>query len=118
MEDRLEAIKEVKAILKKYEETEIIFSDYCKRRMIKRKIEESQVKGVLLKPDNLFYTEKQQVYIRKKDLEELRYKLIFKISNRYNLIVIVTEEAKVLKVINAIETSRKVKKEWEKEILK
>lgn len=118
MEERIRIIEDIKEILKKHKENDIDFTDYCKRRIYKRNIKESQVKEVLLNPDNLFYSEKQFVYIREKNLEELRYKLIFKISNKYNLIVIITEEQKILKVINVIKTSRKVKKEWEKEILK
>ena len=115
---KTDAIKEAKEILKKYNQSTIMFSDYCERRMNKRNIEKPQVKEILLKHDDLFYIEKQSVYIRNRDLEELRYKLIFKISNRYSLIIIITEEEKILKVLNVIKTSRKIKKEWEKKILK
>ena len=41
-----------------------MFSDYCERRMNKRNIEKSQVKEILLKPDSLFYIEKQFVYVK------------------------------------------------------
>ena len=116
--EEFKSIKQIKEFWKKYDADNIVFSDYCCRRMNKRGIEAFQVKDVLLKPDSLFYVEKQLVLIRTKNTKELRYKLIFKISNKYNLIVIITEEANILKVVNVIKTSRKVKREWEKRILR
>ncbi len=118
IEDKKKIINDIKEISSKYKENNIVFTEYCKRRMDKREIKEDFVKGFLLKPDNLFYVGKQFIHLRKINLEELRYKLVFRISNKYNLIVIITEEENILKVINVIKTSRKVKREWEKEILK
>lgn len=118
IEDKKKIINDIKEISSKYKENNIVFTEYCKRRMDKREIKEDFVKGFLLKPDNLFYVGKQFIHLRKINLEELRYKLVFRISNKYNLIVIITEEENILKVINVIKTSRKVKREWEKEILR
>lgn len=49
---------------------------------------------------------------------EKRHKLIFKISSKYSLIIIVAFYPKVLKVINVIKTSKGAEKIWRKKILK
>ena len=60
-----------------------------------------------------YYAEQQKVNIKE---EEKRYKLIYKISSRYSLIVIVVYEEKILKVINVIKTSKSAEKLWRKKI--
>jgi len=49
---------------------------------------------------------------------EKRYKLVFKISSRYSLIVVVAYYESVLKVIKVIKTSKDLEEKWRKKILK
>ena len=94
---------------KKYSEKEIGFTDYCNTKLEDRGIERSLVIDTLTKGKELYYAEKQ-------DLPEIRYKLIYKISSRYSLIIIVIYEEKVLKVINVIKTSKSAEKLWRKKV--
>ena len=78
-----------------------------------RGIEKSLVIETLTSNNDLYYAEKQIVPLKG---EETRYKLIYKISSRYSLIIIVIYEEKILKVINVIKTSKSAEKLWRKKI--
>ena len=99
---------------KKYSGENIKFTDYCEIKMQDRGIEKDSVTETLTLNDDLYYAEKQVV--PSKEGEETRYKLIYKISSRYSLIIIVVYEEKILKVINVIKTSKSAEKLWRKKI--
>ena len=107
-------IKELTRINKKYIGKNIVFIDYCRRKMEDRKIEENLVVKTLTGGDLPYYAEKQVILFKKQ--EETRYKLIYRISSRYSLIIIVVYGEKILKVINVIKTSKSVEKLWRKKI--
>ena len=65
--------------------------------------------------DELYYAEKQRALFKGKS--EIRWKLIFKISSRYSLIIIVLFGQKILKVLNVIKTSKEVER-WQRRMLK
>lgn len=55
-------------------------------------------------------------YFAEKQVEngEIRYKIAFELSSKYDLIAVITEEIpKSLKVITAYKTSKKIKKKWQ-----
>ena len=111
-----ELIKEVLAKNKAYSEDKIQLSPYCLRKMTERQISEETVISTLLSNQELFY-----VNIEKKTFGgvfEDRYKLIYKISSRYSLIIIIAYYESVLKVINVIKTSKDIEKKWRKKILR
>jgi len=107
-------IKRLLSTNKKYSKDYIIFIDYCKTKMQDRGIEESLVIETLTSNNNLYYAEKQEVFLKEK--KETRHKLIYKISSKYSLIIIVIYEEKILKVINVIKTSKSAERLWRKKI--
>lgn len=99
---------------KNYSPSEIIFTEYCKRKMFDRGIEENLVVQTIKENNDLYFAQKQEITFQEKT--ETRYKLIYKISSRYSLIIVVVYEAKVLKVINVIKTSKTAEKLWRKKV--
>lgn len=97
-----------------YSESNIIFTDYCRGKMQDRGIEEELIIETIANNNNLYYAEKQEIFSEGK--RETRYKLIYKISSRYSLIIIVIYEEKILKVVNVIKTSKSAEKLWRKKI--
>lgn len=110
-----EKIKEVLKKISIYSSNKIEIRPYCRGRMHERNISESLLISTLFS-NSLFYV-KKQMKLFEGNMEK-RYKLIFKISSKYSLIIIIAFYPKVLKVINVIKTSKKVEKEWQKKILK
>lgn len=108
-------IKEISFRNKTYSKEQIEFTLYCERKMNDRKLVKEDVFGTLLNGKELYFARKQEKEHMGK-MEE-RYKLIYKISNKYSLIVIVVYD-KVLKVVNVIKTSKGAEKIWRKEMLK
>jgi hypothetical protein len=98
-----------------YNINQIDIREYCKGRMEERNVEETLLTTTLFS-ESLYYAEEQIKMFKGKP--EKRYKLVFKISSRYSLIIIVVFYPKVLKVINVIKTSKGAEKIWQKKILK
>ena len=109
-----ELIKEINERTKRYSEEQVEFTPYCTRKMGERQIDRETIISALFS-NNLFFVEIQKKqYLG--NLEE-RHKLIFKLSSRYSLIIIVLYCERVLKVINVIKTSKDMEKKWRKKIL-
>jgi len=108
-------IKEILNKINSYSLKQIDIRQYCKRRMEERNVEETLLTTTLFS-GSLYYAEEQTKMFKGKP--EKRYKLIFKISSRYSLIIIVSFYPKILKVINVIKTSKGAEKTWRKKILK
>jgi len=109
-----ELIKEVLAKNKAYSKEQIELTSYCLEKMAQRQIDKDIVISTLMS-NTLFYVEIQKKPL--KDTIEERYKLIYKLSARYSLIIIVAYYERVLKVINVIKTSKDMEKKWRKKIL-
>lgn len=108
-------IKQCLAKNRTYSKEQIEFTHYCREKMEDRNIESEQVIGTLEGRGELYFA---RVQIRDfRGVDETRYKLIYKISSKYSLILIVVYN-KVLKVLNAIKTSKGAEKLWRKEMLK
>jgi len=106
-------------ILKKirdYSSEQVELTSYCLNRIKERNVEEAIVISTLFSKNNLYYVEEQLKPYRRKI--EKRHKLIFKISSKYSLIIVIAFYPKVLKVVNVIKTSKGVEKQWRKKILK
>lgn len=100
---------------KSYSKENIIFSDYCKNKIKQRNLSEKLIIDTLISKD-LSFAELQKIPF--KYYIENRHKLIYKLSNRYFLIIILLYEEKNIKVINVIKTSKDMEKKWQKKILK
>jgi len=98
-----------------YSSKQIEIRPYCKRRLAERNIEETLLITTLFSKSLYYVKEQMKTFLGK---PEKRYKLIFRISSKYSLIIVVVFHQKVLKVINVIKTSKGVEKQWQKEILK
>lgn len=109
-------IKEVLAKNKEYSPEQIEFTSYCTGRMAKRGIMKEEVLSVLMSGKDLYYAKMQDRHFHE-DIER-RHKLIYKVSSRYSLIVIIAYYEKILKVINVIKTSKGAEKQWRKKISK
>jgi len=108
-------IKEIQDKINTYSLEKVNIREYCKMRMEERNVEETLLITTLFS-GGLYYAEKQTKMFKGKPEE--RYKLVFKISSRYSLIIIIAFYPKVLKVINVIKTSKGAEKTWRKKILK
>lgn len=107
-------LEEIKKKIKAYSINQISITDYCKEKMGERNIDENLLITTLFSGE-IYYVEKQKASF--KGQPEIRWKLIFKVSSRYSLIIITLFEQKVLKVLNVIKTSKDVEK-WHKRMLK
>ncbi len=108
-------LKEILDRINRYSLKQVDIREYCRRRMEERNIEETLLTTTLFSGD-LYYAEEQTKIFKGKP--EKRHKLVFKISSKYSLIVIIAFYPKVLKVINVIKTSKGAEKIWQKKILK
>lgn len=102
-------------MIKSYSSNQIEIRQYCRIRMDERNIEETLLISTL-NSKKLYYVEEQMKLFNQKP--EKRHKLIFKISSKYSLIIIVSFYPKTLKVINVIKTSKGVEKKWKMKILR
>ena len=110
----IELLKETLKKINNYSQSQIEIRPYCRERMNERNIDESLLVSTLFS-DALYYTEEQVKTFM--GAPERRHKLIFRISSKYSLIVVVVFHEKILKVINVIKTSKGVEKKWRKGIL-
>lgn len=110
-----ELIKKIKKKHKEYLLNQLVFTNYCKSRRNQRNISEKEVLHCIKESKKLYFAKKQEHYYL--GLLEERYKLVYKISSKYSLIIIISYYPKSLKIINTIKTSKKVFEKWEKEIL-
>ncbi|MBU4069845.1 MAG: hypothetical protein KJ646_02595 [Nanoarchaeota archaeon] len=111
-----ELIKNISNKIENYPPNQIEFTQYCFGRMKERNIKKNIVITTLFSKNNLYYVE-EQLKQHQGEIEK-RYKLIFKISSKYSLILIIAFYPKVLKVVNVIKTSKGTEKKWRKTILK
>ena len=109
---------EIKKIIEKinsYSSNQIDITDYCRRRMGERNIEETLLIFTLFSKE-LYEAKMQDRLFDGKP--ERRFKLTFRISSKYSLIIVVSFYQNILKVINTIKTSKGIEKQWKKQIFK
>lgn len=93
-------LKEVKELIEKLNQDEVIFDPHFYKRSGERPVNEGMVRSFLSQINKLEKIEQGK--------EKDRYKLWFKMSGKYSLVSIVEiDTAKVLKVISAWNTDRK-----------
>jgi len=107
-----ERIEEIIKRINFYSSKKIEITDYCREKMQQRNIEETLLISPLFSK-SLYYVEEQQKNY--KGMIEKRHKLIFPISSKYYLIIIVAFYQKALKVVNVIKTSKMLGKLWKKQ---
>ena len=113
MEEK-ELLKSVVSRNNEYSKEQIEFRPYCLRRMYQRNIQKETIIGLILTSKGLTIAEIQE-RSHQGGIEQ-RYKLIYQLSERYKMIVIISYCEKVLKVINVIKTSKDWEKLWRKKI--
>ena len=93
-------LKEVQNFLENLDQNDIYFDPHFYKRSRERPVNEEMIKSFLSKLDKLEKIEQGK--------EENRFKLWFKMSNKYSLVVIIEIiVSKDLKVISAWNTNRK-----------
>lgn len=97
-------IKRIKEIVEN--SREIYFKEHFYEKAQERPISEKLVKESLKKIERILYVEEQKAQRQ----NEEKYKVWIKLSNRYNLVVIVTHSSEGLYIITAWNTERK----WQK----
>ena len=106
----MSSFEKVKKFLEKVKDENIHFKKHFYDKVKERPISEGLVKSSLKKTDKLLKVEEQP---SRREGEE-KYKLWFKLSNKYSLVVIVTISGKDLYIITSWNTDRK----WQKAIQK
>lgn len=99
----------IKEILSKYSKEKIMISLHYEEHINKGKRDvksEDIIEFIASKEP--YFAEKQKVS------EEIRYKIAYKLSSRYDLVAVVIEVPQGLKVITAYKSSKKVKESWQK----
>ncbi len=98
-------LKEIKAFLEKINQDQIIFDSHFYKRSRERSINQAIVRSFLSHINKLEKIEKGK--------EENRFKLWFKMSRKYSLVLIIEiGSSKDLKIISAWNTDRK----WQKKL--
>jgi hypothetical protein len=110
MQRKLESVEEIKNIIAKYSEESIVIDEHCKKQIKRedRDISEILIIEVLVS-GKIYFAEKQIIR------GEVRYKLASELSRKYDLVIVVTESEKCLKVITSYKTSKKVRTKWQKQ---
>ncbi len=98
-------LENIKKILERLNQDKITFDPHFYKRTSERPISESMIRSFLSKPDKLEKIEKGK--------EKNRFKLWFKMSRKYSLVLIIEIIfSKDLKVISAWNSNRK----WQKKL--
>jgi hypothetical protein len=100
----------VKKFLDDILDEQIIFREHFYERAINRPISEELVKRTIKNTSKLLDVEEQPA----KKINEKKYKIWLKLSNRYSLVLIITIEEKTLYIITGWNSDRK----WQKQIQK
>jgi hypothetical protein len=106
--------KEMIAKNKEYLPEQIEISPYCRRKMALRGVDEDLIRTTLLSNKGIIYTEPQKRQFEGR-IEE-RYKMVYKLSGRYYLIIVIVHDKSILKVVNVIKTSKDMEALWQKKI--
>lgn len=102
----MHSLNSFKVFLKELNEENIKFKQHFYERTIDRPISEGLVRNQLRKTETLLKIELQPSL----NLEEEKYKLWFKLSNKYLLVVISVISKKDLYIVTSWNTNRKWKK--------
>jgi hypothetical protein len=102
------SLDEMKIILNRYDASTIEISNHYLNYLSdgKRDISKMEIINLLLKK-SFYFVEKQINFWT-------RYKIVYELSNKYDLIIVVKEEPKILKVVSSYKTNRKLKEKWKK----
>jgi hypothetical protein len=93
-------LKEVRELLEKLEQNEVVFDSHFYKRSKERQIDESMIRSFLSQANKLEKIERGK--------EENRFKLWFKMSRKYSLVLIIeVNSSKGLKVISSWNSDRK-----------
>jgi len=109
-----ELLKSVISRNNEYSKEQLEFRPYCLKRMEQRNIQKEAVIELLSINKGLTSVEIQEKSYQ--GAVEQRYKLIYQLSGRYKMIIIISYCERVLKVINVIKTSKDWEKLWRKRV--
>ena len=111
MKRELFSLQETKSIIKKYNEEDIKLRGHYLKYLNKgkREINKETIKEFLFGKE--FY------FVEKQINGWIRYKIVFELSRKYDLVIVVKEDKpKILKVITAYKTNKKIKEKWKKSL--
>ena len=112
-EGLLELIRTITNINKEFTKEQLNFTNYCLEKMEDRGVNQDLAISLILEREP-YYIEKQKRTLE--NSEEVRYKLIYKVSSKYSIIIIISYGERILNVINVIKTSKKAEKLWRKNL--
>ena len=104
----MDNLEKIKTFLKSLKQENIRFKKHFYDKIKERPITEELVRAYLNKTERLLMVEE----LSSKVINEQKYKIWIKLSNRYSLIVVAVISGKDLYIITAWNTDRK----WQKEI--
>ncbi|RLF46731.1 MAG: hypothetical protein DRN20_06850 [Thermoplasmata archaeon] len=92
----------VKEIIRRYDKSQVKFTKHAEIRLTQRGFSKEFVINVLFDLDKLVFEEFQE--------ERKVYKLVYNLSRKYNLVIVVTFEKDFIKVVTLYCTSKKIQK--------
>ncbi len=106
----MSSLEQVKKFLETVKDENIIFKDHFHERVAERPISEELVRKCIKNTERLLKVEEQPA----RTVSEEKYKIWIKLSNRYDLVIVITISNKVLYIITGWNTNRR----WQKAIQK
>ena len=103
------SLEEINTILRKYTKDNVEISPHYQKYLNegKREISVNEILNFLF--------EKRCYFVEKQINSWIRYKMVYELSNKYDLVIVVKEEkAKILKVVSAYKSDKRVKEKWKK----
>lgn len=96
--------KKIKKLLSNYNENQILFSKHCKIRMKQRGITEEEIKSILFNVQKIIFAEEELA----EGYNEKKYRLVYSLSNKYNLLIVVVLKKKKIEIITCSKNMRKI----------
>jgi hypothetical protein len=102
------SLNSMKAILSKFKPEQLEISSHYLRYLgeDKRDISVGRISEFLFKRG--FY------FVEKQINTWVRYKIVYELSRRYDLVIVVKDEGKILKAVSCYKTNRKLKEKWKR----
>ena len=108
-EELVQLIKIITERNKEFSRERLNFTNYCLEKIEDRGVNQDLVISLILEKEPYYIEEQKRVL---EDSEETRYKLIYRISSKYSIIIVISYSERILNVINVIKTSKKAEKLW------
>jgi hypothetical protein len=101
---------DMKNILSKYNPNEIKISRHYLNYL------QNEERDISVKEIIKFLISKEFYFVERQINSWTRYKIVYELSRKYDLVIIIKEEQKVLKVVSVYKTNKKLKEKWKKSL--